>query len=261
MKIWLIIIFLSVKTFLSFGQDVQNRFRPFTLLVIHPTSAKIDNLLKPYADSLERNRIDRHKAASSFIDKLTQALSDEKIREFEDRMPGLKYRATMELDFKYYQTVSELTLFELNSLYNPTHWENGYSPNNKVMTGYASESSKLIGESYKELSKTYDVDYIITFENIRTENNSNDINHITLKFTSILYSAKKKNVVLRKEFTGNSQLRDYESLNDIFFKVNQEHRQLERSIDCDNYLDCLFKSAIRNSTSEIYETIGSIQKK
>jgi hypothetical protein len=92
-------------------------------------------------------------------------------------------------------------------------------------------------------------------------NLADTITSIILKFEATLYSSEDDKVILEEEFIGNSGLDNYKYLTEIYNSRNEKERLLEKRVNCDNYLDCLFKSSARFVSERVYDAIISRAKK
>ncbi|HTJ51412.1 MAG TPA: hypothetical protein VL443_18255 [Cyclobacteriaceae bacterium] len=262
MKSWILLGILVIIKFPTLAQGSKAGYSPFQILVIHPDSVRIDELMIPFSDSIQKRYIDGYYASLKSYEKLKEdESSDEEIEKINAQIRSIKLREMEVYNFRYYYTMSRLILFDLGILFNPTYWEKDFSQKEKTLTGYAIEPSQLYSRDFDKLAKYYQVDYILTFENVHTEKLADTISSIALKFKAILYSSKKGKIVLKEDFSGNSQLNDYKYLTEIYSSHNKNERALEKSVDCDNYLNCLFRSATRFTTERLYEVISKIQKK
>lgn len=261
MKSWILLCILVIGKFSTLAQGSKVGYSPFQILVIHPDSVRIDELIIPFSDSIQKRYIDRYYSSIKSYEKLKENVSsDEEKEKINSQIRSIKLREMEVYNFRYYYAMSGLILFDLGILFNPTYWEKDFSQKEKTLTGYAIEPSQLFSRDLDKLAKYYRVDYILTFENVHTEKLTDTISSIVLKFKAVLYSSKK-GIVLKEDFSGNSQLNGYKYLTEIYFDHNKNERALENSVDCDNYLNCLFKSATRDTTERLYEVISEIQKK
>jgi hypothetical protein len=98
----------------------------------------------------------------------------------------------------------------------------------------------------------------VSFEDIHTDSR-NGVG--VLSYTTTLYSAKAKKFLLRKTTEGNALVSNHRSLAQIFSQEKQSGNLREAPVHCDNYLECMFTSAVRFSTEELFLAIAAKQRK
>jgi hypothetical protein len=246
-----------LTTNFSYGQSEntkQDRFKPFSLLIINPDGAEVADSLQVWADSIEKKHIDRYYYSIRTMESMKQWGDEESKRQTDMRIQAAKMREMEVLDFKYYHTVTTTTLFELGALFNTNYWEKNYSSRQTIFEGGIVDRADLFTYDLEKLGKHYKVDYIVTFDSIRTDSRDGVG---TLKFTTTLFSTKRNKTILKKEIEGNAPVDNYKLLSQIFPSGNFH----ESGIHCDNYLECMFKSAVRFSTEELFNAISRYQKK
>jgi hypothetical protein len=231
---------------------------PFSLLIIKPDEASIADSLKAFADSIERKHIKRYYASISTLEMFRPTGNNEAKKEADLRIEEIKSREMEAYDFKYYQLVSDMALFELKSLLNPVFWGEDYVAHEPILDGYIIDRGELFTADSKKIAKYYEVDYIVTFENIHMEQKEGKA---ILKIITTLFSAKKHKAVLIKEVEGNPPLENFKFFYQIYSPGSQENNFHESDIRCDNYLECMFRSAIRFATEELYRALITAQKK
>lgn len=257
----ILLTFFVLISFSSPGQKTtteQELFKPFSLLIINPDSAQIADTLFVWADSIEKKHIDRYYYSIKALEMLRNMGDEESKRETDQRIQQIKQREMEAYDFKYYHTVANSTLFELSTLFNTNYWEENYSSRQTILEGSIIDRSDLFTYDLKKLGKQYKVDYIVTFENIRTAK-KDGIG--TIKYTTTLFWTRSNKIILKKEVEGNALVDNFRFLQDIYSSVSNENKFHESEIHCDNYLECMFKSAVRFSTEELFEAISKNQKK
>lgn len=234
----------------------QDLFNPFSILIIKPDSAKIADTLRAWADSIERGHIDNY-YYSIKVEEMAQQWGNEEVKKkSEQRIREIKAREMDAYNFKYYHTVAYKTLYELAVLFNTNYWEKNFASRQTVLDGDVIDRNELFTYDLKKLADYYEVDYIVTFENIHTDHKDGVG---TLKYTVTLFWSKKNKIILRKEIEGNAPVNNFNLLQEIF--PNGEEFFHESGIHCDNYLECMFKSVVRFSTEEIFKVISKNQRK
>jgi hypothetical protein len=251
----LTIVVLTTKICYGQGETTkQDQFKPFSLLIINPDGAEIADTLQVWADSIEKKYIDRYYYSIKTMESMKEWGDDESKQQMDTRIQAAKMREMEVHDFKYYHTVTNSTLFELSTLFNTNYWEKNYSSRLTILEGAIIDRADLFTHDLGKLAKHYKVDYIVTFDSIRTDRRGGIG---TLKFTTTLFSTKRNKIILKKEIEGNAPVDNYTLLSQILPPGNFH----ESGIHCDNYLECMFKSAVRFSTEELFNAISQYQKK
>jgi hypothetical protein len=258
---FLLTVSLTVLTFsASVGQEKtkQELFKPFTITIIKPDTARIADSLKVYADTLEK----RHRSGYfSRIRNLERNFNKMKEHGTEE----MKTRATLQINlmksreneiykFKYYHTIAEKTLFELGQLFNSNYSDSNYPSRVPILEAELIDPADLVTRDLEKLRRHFGSNYTVTFEDIHTDRRNGIL---TLKYIVTLFSKKEDKVILKKEIEGNAPVDNYKRLRDIFPPGNQH----EFRINCENYLDCVMISAVRFSTEELFNAISERQKK
>jgi hypothetical protein len=252
---FLTIVVLTINLCYGQGETTkQDQFKPFSLLIINPDGAEIADTLKVWADSIERKYIDRYYFSIKTMESMREWGDEESKRQTDLRIQAAKMREMEAHDFKYYHTVTNSTLFELGVLFNTNYRDKNYSSRETILEGGIIDRADLFTHDLGKLGKHYKVDYIVTFDSIRT-GSRDGIG--TLNFTTTLFSTKRNKTILKKEIEGNAPVDNYKLLGQIFPSGNFH----ESGIHCDNYLECMFKSAVRFSTEELFNVISQYQKK
>lgn len=101
----------------------QDRFKPFTLLLINPDGAEIADTLKVWADSIAKKHIDRYYYSIKTMESMREWGDEESKRQTDIHIQAAKMREMEVHDFKYYHTITNSTLFELGALFNTNYWE------------------------------------------------------------------------------------------------------------------------------------------
>ena len=254
---FLLTFFATVLTFncsLGQGKTEQELFKPFTIKIIKPDTARIADSLKVYADTLEKRHRDGHfsiiRNMERNFNKMKEHMDDEAKNHATLQIQQMKSRENEIYKFKYYHTIAEKTLFELGKLFNANYWESRVT----ILEGNLIDPVDLVTHDLQILREHFKDDYTVTFEDIHTDRR-NEI--LILKYVVTLFSKKEHKVILRKEIEGNAPVDNYKLLSDIFPPGNQH----ESGIHCENYLDCVIKSAVRFSTEELFNAISERQKK
>jgi hypothetical protein len=120
------------------------------------------------------------------------------------------------------------------------------------------DKGELFTYDFEKLAKYYKVDYIITFEDIHSGTKKGVG---TLHYTTTLFWTKDNKTILKKEIEGNAPVDNYKFFQDIFAFVSNDDNFHDSEIHCDNYLECMFKSAVRFSTEDLFKAIAKRQKK
>jgi len=256
MKFLVTLFLISFIFFRSLGQEryKQDLFKPFTILIFKPDKAAIADSLMVYADSIEQRHRDGFFISIENMEKLKElGIDDEKVKD-DLQIQEMKSRENEIYKFKYYHSIAEKTLFELRQLFNSNYWESNYISRVNTIKGETIDPSDLVTHDFKILRKHYKVDYTVTFEDVHTDRRNGIL---TLKYVVTLFSRKENKVILKKVIEGNAPVDNYKLLSDIFPPGNQH----EFGIHCENYLDCVIKSAVRFSTEELFKAISERQKK
>jgi hypothetical protein len=256
MKI-LITIFLTLLTFTySRGQDEtkQNLFKPFTIIILRPDNANISDSLKVYADSIENKHSDMYRASIQAMENFKEKSDKDERKIIDSQIKNIKERQAENADFKYYHSIAEKTLFELKSLFNSNEIETDYTLDNPVLAGQVIGSSQVSVSNLEKLGKRYGVDYIVSFASIHTAGTKEAP---TLRYTVKLFWTQTNKEILEKEIEGNAPVDNYKFLKQILPPGNMH----ETGVYCDNYLECMIKSAVRFSTEELFKNIEGRQKK
>ena len=192
------------------------------MLIIKPDGARITDSLNIYADSIEQKYIRKHHNADAD-------------------------------NFKYFHFVSDLSSRELQTLFEVDFGRKNYSTRENLIDVSVIDRKGSFSSDFSQLAKSYEVDYIITFEDIHTDQNEGIP---TLKFTITLFSVKRNVVILNNEMEGNAPVNNFKYLHQIYSTDNRDCSLFHESgIYCDNYLECMFRSAVRFSTEELYNSI------
>jgi hypothetical protein len=194
---------------------------PLRLLIINPHGARITDSLNIYADSIEQ-----------------------KLR--------MKY-GFESYNYKYFHFVSDLSSRELQTLFEVELGGDNNGTRENLIEISAIDREGLLISDFVHLGERYEVDYIITFEDIHTAQNEGIP---TIKFTTTLFSTKHNVVILKKEIEGNAPVNNFKYLHQIYSADNRDYSRFHESgIHCDNYLECMFRSAVRFSTEDLYNSI------
>jgi hypothetical protein len=248
----------TLLTILSFSyspgqENNQQAFKPFSLIILKPEKASIPDSLKIYADSIERKQAQKYLATIKSLEKLKESVNEEMKKAIELQILQVKSREEEAHTFKYYHSLAKQTLLELGFLFGSIHEQLNNSNKVNIFTGDVLDPSSVTTSDLKKLGKHYRVDYMAAFENVRTGSRNGVL---TLKYTIKLYSRKEDKVILKKEIEGNALVENFTPLSDIYPPCGRH----EYSINCDNYLECVFKSAIRFSTEELFKEIEKRQR-
>ena len=256
MKILVTIWFLLCTFIYSHGQETskQDIFKPFAVIIIKPDKAQIPDSLNVYADAMEDKQFMMYFSVINSLEDQWKIGDDEAKKKIEQEVHQTIKRAKEDLNFRYFHTIAIKTKRELNSLFNSNEFETDFTFNNPVLTCELVDRSHLLSTNLKKIGQRYKVDYIISFENIRTAGTQKAP---TLLYVVKLFSSSANKEILRKEIEGNASVDKYKSLEQILPPGNMH----ERGVNCDNYLDCMMMSAIRFSTEELFKAIEKRQRK
>ncbi|MCE2996358.1 MAG: hypothetical protein ACK5RG_18310 [Cyclobacteriaceae bacterium] len=256
MKILAAIWFFLWTFICSHGQErsKQDIFKPFAVIIIKPDKAQIPDSLNIYADAMEDEQFMMHFSVINSLQNQWKLVDDETKKKIEQQVHQTIKRAREDLNFRYFHTIAIKTKRELNSLFNSNEFETDFTFNNPVLTCELVDRSHLLNTNLKKIGQRYKVDYIISFENIRTAGTKKAP---TLRYVVKLFSTSTNKEILRKEIEGNASVENYKSLEQILPPGNIH----ERGVNCSNYLECMMISAVRFSTEELYKTIEKRQKK
>ena len=231
-NIFLIITLLfSISTFAQ-----QGRYKPFSMAIISVDTAVIDPSLTRYIDTIEKahfHAYNDHLAELRMIANDTAKIPESLISPEEVR--NAKSGAQAELKqlysvkdkikkFKYYQAVSEYS----SAVY--AYYFNEYPPLSTITV------TAKTGSSLQDLTRVADSlksDYVLAFRNIHTVNTAG---LITLRLTTILYSAADHKIILEKETEG-------------------ENKSLGSMWTCDNPLMCLLITGIKSSSEAVTDIL------
>jgi hypothetical protein len=258
-RVIILLILLIVINSYCFGQGETtelDQYKPFTVLIIKPDGAKIADSLMVWADSIESKHIARYYSPVEGLRSLYEMGTEDMKREAGRRIQEAKLREMEAHDFKYYHTVSDQSLFDLRTLFNTNHRQSNHLLEEPVFQGYTIDRAELFTDDFEKLCRYYKVDYILTFENIHTD--TKDKIGI-LKFVATLFWTKENKMILKRQIEGNASVYNFKFLYQI--KGTDRNSFHESGIHCDNYLECMFKSAVRFSTEELYRVISQNQKK
>ena len=248
-------IFILVDLSNSYSQEKtkQELFKPFTILIIKPETARIADSLKVYADSIEKRHREKYFSLIKNLEKnyleMKEHQSYEEGEKIRLRIQELKSKESELNNFKYYDIIAEKTLRELGTLFN----SNYFSIDN-ILSGEVIDPSSLVTHDLDILRKHFKSSYIVTFENIHTDKKNGVL---ILRYVTTLFSRKEGQVILKKEIEGNAPVENFKALD----KILPQGLIHETSINCENYLECAFISAIRFSTEDLFNSISSRQKK
>ncbi|MBI3219882.1 MAG: hypothetical protein HYZ44_10245 [Bacteroidetes bacterium] len=256
MKILAAIWFLLWTFICSHGQEKskQDIFKPFAVIIIKPDKAQIPDSLNVFADAMEDEQFMMYFSVIKSLENQWKIGDDEAKKEIEQEVHQTIKRAREDLNFRYFHTIAIKTKRELNSLFNSNEIETDFTFNNPVLICELVDRSQLSTTNLKKIGQRYNVDYIISFENIRTAGTNKAP---TLRYVVKLFSTSANKEILRKEMEGNASVNNYKSLEQILPPGNIH----ERAVDCDNYLECMMVSAVRFSTEELFNAIEKRQKK
>jgi hypothetical protein len=251
------IIFLALSTVTySHAQDAlkQDIFKPFAILIIKPDNAHIHDSLNIYAEAIEDSQFRMYLSVIKSLELFREKSSDEEKKKIDIEIQQTITRAKNDRDFKYFHSIAIKTLRELNLLFNSNDVDTDYTLHNPVLIGKAVDRAELSTSNEKKIGRHYNVDYIVSFENIRTAGTKEAP---TLQYSVKLFSIGANTQIMKKEIEGNASVDNYKSLKQIFPPGNMH----ESRIDCDNYLECMITSAVRFSTEELFRAIEKEQKK
>ena len=254
-----VLIFVTI-TYDVLGQPKDNiqEYRPFRLLVIKPDTARIADSLFVWADSIKQKHIDRYYGSIEALESTREMSDTDARREIDLNINEAKLREKQVHNFKYYHTIAILTLFDISRLFN-TNYSDGYIQRQIVLDGSVIDSQGTNSYDLEKLGKLYDVDYIVTFDDIRSGGRNG---FGTIKYTMTLYWTKPNKVILKKEIEGNAPVDNYKSLQEIYFGgSDRKNRFHESGVHCDNYLECMLISAARFSTEELFKAINKNERK
>jgi hypothetical protein len=250
-------IYLTISTIIyAHGQEAvkQDIFRPFSVLIIKPDKAQISDSLAIYAEAIEDKQFGMYISVIKSLEHRRKNSSDEEKKRIDLEIHQTIARAKYDCGFRYFHTIATQTLRELNLLFNANEVDTDYTLNNPVLTGKVVDRSELLTSKEKQIGRSYNVDYIVSFENIHTDGTKESP---TLRYSVKLFSIATNKQIMKKEIEGNASVDNYKSLGQIFAPGNMH----ESRIHCDNYLECMIKSAVRLSTEELFKAIEKGQKK
>src|SRR5271154_733445 len=117
---FLLTFFMTVLTFnCSIGQEKtkQELFKPFTITIVKPDTARIADSLKVYADTLEKRHRDGYFSSIKNLERNFNKMKEHGTEEMKNhvtlQIQQMKSRENEIYKFKYYHTIAEKTLFEL----------------------------------------------------------------------------------------------------------------------------------------------------
>jgi len=260
MKLFLtLLLFLTGISVTSSGQG--RGVRPFYILMINPDKADIADSLKVWADSIERRNLREYYNSLKSFENSKNDGGEEWRKEMDAIILETKAREKEKINFKYYHELTYVLSAELGKLFNADYWintrENLFSRQSMIDVQIINRSDVPTND-LKKLASYFNVDYILTFENVRS-GSKNEIG--ILKFSIQLYWTKKNKVILDKEIEGNAPVDNFKYLFQIYSPDSDVNIFHESGVSCDNYLDCMLTSAIRFSTEELYGEIYKRQKK
>ncbi len=237
----ILIFLLSVHSYFVVGQNSdyiqESRYKPFTILIIIPDSAYVDNLLKPLVDSVESGYRESYYSHLRTMEIFKKFEPEEKRRETEMTIQRAKWMEMEIHDFKYYQTIGMLSCPELQSLFNEYPWEK------PSLSCQLTETMDLFTYDLHKLANHYDYDYIITYKNIRAEKYNNDFR---LRLTTMIYSKKDRRIINEIETYGHT---------------GHYKNKYGETLTCDNDLQCLLETGVKSSTEFVFKVISKKQKK
>lgn len=236
-----LIFLFSVNSFFAVGQKddytQESRFKPFTLLIIIPDSAYVDNSLKSLVDSVESGYKESYYSHIETMELFKQFEPEEKRRETELTIQRAKWMEMEVHDFKYYQAIGMLSCPELQSLFNEYPWE---KPSLRCQL---TETKDLFTYDLNKLTDQYGYDYIIAYKNIRAEKYGNNFR---LRLTTSIYSKRDKRIINETETYGHT---------------GHYQNKYGETLNCDNDLQCLLETGVKSSTELIFKVISKRQKK
>ncbi len=207
-----------------------------------------------YADYIENKNSDMYQASIKALERLRKKSNKRERKQIDAQIHSIKERQAENTDYRYYHSISEKTFMELRMLFNTNEVETNYTLDNPVLIGQVIGSTEFSASNLEQLGKQYQVDYIISFVNIHTTGTKDAP---TLSYEVKLFSTKANNQILEKQIEGNASVNNYKLLRQIIQPGNVH----ETGIHCDNYLECMIKSAVRFSTEELFKEIEERQKK
>lgn len=258
----LLVLYLTFVIQDVLGQELstkQELYNPFSILIIKPDSATIPDSLRVWGDSIENKFVSRHYYAVRMLESMKEWSGEEEKKEWDQRIKAKKLQEMDAYNFKYYHTLANSTLFELNVLFNTQYWEKDFlSKLPNIIVGHLIERGELFSYDLSKIGHYYEVDYVVLFEHIQVDHRNGM--GVLLYFTT-LFSTKEDKILFKKRIEGNAQVLNHKSLAQISSQKSIQEKAEEAAVHCDNYLECMFTSAARFSTEELFMEIAKHQKK
>jgi hypothetical protein len=218
----------------SDGHTQESRYKSFRVLIISPDTARIHDSLNFYVSSIELSfketyyevlREHQLKRTSGNVHERKQAkLSIRKAKSLEPDVVG----------FRYYQTISIATFVSLQEYFKKYPWEDKRSLDCQIVNRHDLETGDLT-----QLTKDYDLDYVIYFQDIVAEKYANSF---IMDMTTYLFSKADSKIIMKH-------------------KASKEGEDLLCEAYNHNVLDCLMNLVVDEATSDLCEILSTRQKK
>jgi hypothetical protein len=220
----------------TFGQSdaplQESRYKPFSILIISPDTAQIDESLSIFIDSIEFAFSKTYHKLLSDLELKRKQGDDKQKGETDLRMTKAKSFAMEVYNFQYYKMISIGTFVSLSEDFQKYPWEK-----ERCLDIVMEDRSNLYNQDLKHLASFFEMDYIIYFDKIQIEKSGGGF---IISMTTHLYSTSHSKTILDKEITATSD-------------------KLLCRVYGQNPLICLLTRITDSSTSEIFHILKARQ--
>ncbi len=212
----------------------ESRYKSFRVLIISPDTARIHNELTVYVDSIEQEfKGAYYKMLREFEMKRNSGDEDEK-EQTESVIRQAKWHETDIVRFRYYHMISVATFVSLQEDFQKYPWENKRSLDCQIIN-----KNDIETEDFVQLTKDYDYDYVIYFQDIVAEKYADSF---IMDMTTNLFSKADSKVIMKK-------------------RASKEGQELLCKIYRQNLLECMMTLVVNEATSDLFEILSERQKK
>ena len=227
-------IVLLVLTITVYGQSGQ--WKPFTLIVIQPDTAIINESLQPGKDSIVATQLKRYYRAVETLENLVNCIGcprdSGETEQLKAELNLLKAHEPKAKKFRFFHVLSSYSTEVYNFYFNE------YEPFSDIIE-VPNQRTDLA--SLKALADSANADYVVFYSNVHTAENEG---LPVLELTTSLYSREENKIILNKKTIGDSS-----------------SRGSMWTCNIDIVLTCLFINGVRTSTTEVAKVLRNRQTK
>ncbi|MFM9839442.1 MAG: hypothetical protein ACKVOQ_14330 [Cyclobacteriaceae bacterium] len=234
---FLLVLFSVIGLYGQSTDHIQeSRYKPFTVLIISPDTAQIDDSLNFHTESIEKEfKSSFYKILDEFEQKRNGDGNDDNEKLLtETVISRARWFDTDVTRFKYYHMISIGTFVSLKEDFQRYPWERAGSLDCQIVNRKDLDSEDMV-----QLTKDHEIDYVIYFKDIHADRYADSF---IMYMTTYLFSKYDSKVIMKKKAFGEAD----ESFCELYKQ---------------NPLECMMTRILNESTSDLFEKLNELQKR